>query len=291
MHLIVGLGNPGRRYARTRHNAGFFVLDEIARRRGATFATTRHADVARAPGLVLAKPTTFMNVSGLAVQAAMARHAIRPDHVVVVHDDLDLPLGRVRVKRGGSAAGQRGVQDIIDRVGDDFVRVRVGIGRPPAGWPSERWVLSPFDDGERETLERVLTAAADAVDVLLERGLEAAMNVTNGLDLAAPAEQPTEVPTEVPTEASGRGTPGPDAPRGRAPAPDATARPEAPAPDATARPEAPAPETPASEGRTPEAPAPEALEPEALEPEPLAPEALTPDDERDATAADPSQRR
>ena len=186
MHLIVGLGNPGPRYAGTRHNAGFFVLDEVARRRGSTFAKTRHADVARADGLVLAKPTTFMNVSGLAVQAAMTRHGIRPEDVIVVHDDLDLPLGRIRVKRGGSAAGQRGVQDTIDRVGAGFVRVRIGIGRPPAGWATERWVLSRFEEADRETLERVVEAAADAVGILLGEGLEAAMNVTNGLDLANP---------------------------------------------------------------------------------------------------------
>jgi peptidyl-tRNA hydrolase, PTH1 family len=187
MHLIVGLGNPGPRYAGTRHNAGFLVLDELARRRGAAFTKTRHAGVARADGVILAKPTTFMNVSGLAVQAAMARYGVRPEDVVVVHDDLDLPLGRIRVKRGGSAAGQRGVQDTIDRIGAAFVRVRVGIGRPPPDWATERWVLSRFGDDEQGTLGRVVAAAADAVDVVLEAGLEAAMNVTNGLDLAAPA--------------------------------------------------------------------------------------------------------
>jgi peptidyl-tRNA hydrolase, PTH1 family len=196
MHLIVGLGNPGPRYAGTRHNAGFFVLDEIARRRGAAFSKTRHADVARSDDLVLTKPTTFMNVSGLAVQAAMARHGIRLEHVVVVHDDLDLPLGRIRVKRGGSAAGQRGVQDTIDRVGTGFARVRIGIGRPPADWPTERWVLSRFEEAERETLLRVVDAAADAVGVLVREGLEAAMNVTNGLDLAQAPETPPSAPTD-----------------------------------------------------------------------------------------------
>ncbi|CAN5852017.1 aminoacyl-tRNA hydrolase [soil metagenome] len=190
MHLIVGLGNPGPKYARTRHNAGFFVLDTVAERRGATFGKGKRAEEARVDDLILAKPTTFMNLSGLAVQGLMARHGIRPEEVVIVHDDLDLPLGRVRVKRGGGAAGQRGVQDVMERVGPAFVRVRIGIGRPPPAWAVERWVLSRFGDDEQELLVRVVAAGADAVDLIAASGLDAAMNVINGLDLARPAEPP-----------------------------------------------------------------------------------------------------
>jgi peptidyl-tRNA hydrolase, PTH1 family len=160
-------------------------VERLAARRGASFEKGRHALTARAANLLLVKPTTFMNLSGTAVQALMTRHGVRPDALVVVHDDLDLPLGRLRLKAGGGAGGQRGVQDVSARIGPAFTRVRVGIGRPPAGWGAERWVLTPFDEGERELVARVIEAAADAVDRLVEEGLERAMNVVNGLDLAA----------------------------------------------------------------------------------------------------------
>jgi peptidyl-tRNA hydrolase, PTH1 family len=187
MHLVIGLGNPGPRYAGTRHNAGFLVVEALAARRGVRFEKSRHADVVRAGALVLAKPTTFMNLSGLAAQSLMTRHGVRPAAVVVIHDDLDLPFGRIRVKAGGGAGGQRGVQDIADRVGPDFVRVRIGIGRPPPGWTSERWVLAPFEPQQLDALARVVATAADAVELVLTSGLEAAMNAVNGLDLAPEA--------------------------------------------------------------------------------------------------------
>jgi peptidyl-tRNA hydrolase, PTH1 family len=195
VRLVVGLGNPGPRYARTRHNVGAMVVDELAARRGGRFRKQRHADVAVTEGLVLAKPTTFMNRSGTAVLALLARHGVRPEAVVAVHDDLDLPLGRLRVKQGGGAGGQRGVQDIIDRVGPGFVRVRIGVSRPPDGWPSERWVLSRFSPDEADVVTRVVATAADAVLVVIEQGTEAAMNAVNGLDLAAPeSTEPTSAP-------------------------------------------------------------------------------------------------
>jgi len=195
VQLVVGLGNPGPRYAGTRHNAGFLVVDALARRHGLTFAKQRHALVARgAGGVVVARPTTFMNLSGAAVQALMARHGVRPDDVLVVHDDLDLPLGRVRLKRGGGAGGQRGVQDTIDRVGPAFARLKVGVSRPPAGWPAERWVLSRFDDAELPLLERVVEAATDALEHWLADGLDAAQRFANGLDLAAEAAEAAEAP-------------------------------------------------------------------------------------------------
>jgi peptidyl-tRNA hydrolase, PTH1 family len=182
--LIVGLGNPGSRYSGTRHNAGFLVMDRVAGRLGCTFSSDRHADVARCGDVTLAKPTTFMNRSGVAVQALMTRRGVRPAELVVVHDDLDLPLGRVRVKHGGGAGGQRGVQDVIGAIGAAFARVRVGIGRPPPPWPAERWVLSRFADHEHALVERVADAAADAVQLLVRDGLEAAMNAVNGRDFA-----------------------------------------------------------------------------------------------------------
>jgi PTH1 family peptidyl-tRNA hydrolase len=207
VQLVVGLGNPGPRYAGTRHNAGFLVVDALAQRRTLTFAKQRHALVARGPsGLVVARPTTFMNLSGAAVQALMTRHGVRPDDVLLVHDDLDLPLGRVRLKRGGGAGGQRGVQDTIDRVGPAFARLKVGVSRPPTGWPAERWVLSRFDETELPLVERVVAAATDALELWLDDGLEAAQRYANGLDLAAEAtatETPESETPETPDPAEG----------------------------------------------------------------------------------------
>ena len=188
MALVVGLGNPGPRYQGTRHNAGFLVVDELARRWGSTFDGDRLAKRARHGAHRLLKPWTFMNLSGRAVQAEMTRLTIPPTDLVVVHDDLDLPLGRIRIKRGGGAGGQKGIRDIAERIGPDFARVRVGIGRPPERWTVENWVLSRFRPDEEELVSEVVALAADAVELLLEEGLEPAMNRINGTDLRAPEE-------------------------------------------------------------------------------------------------------
>jgi PTH1 family peptidyl-tRNA hydrolase len=192
LKLIVGLGNPGARYAGTRHNAGFLVVDELARRWGAGFRAGRQADAASAPGVVLLKPRTFMNLSGAAVQAQMARGRIAPGDLLVVHDDLDLPLGRLRLRRGGGAGGQRGVQDVIARIGPDFDRLKVGISRPPEGWTAEHWVLSRFRDDETELIERVVGHAADAIERVRDEGWAKAVTWTNALDLAAPPPAPPD---------------------------------------------------------------------------------------------------
>lgn len=197
MALIVGLGNPGPKYAETRHNAGFLVVDELARRWGARFSRGKQADVARGepPWAAhrLVKPQSFMNLSGAAVQSVLARHGGGDDRLLVIHDDLDLPLGRLRFKRGGGAGGQKGVRDIAARLGPDFDRLKVGIGRPPERWTVENWVLSSFRPEERERLAEVIAAAADGVTAWLEHGLDDAMNRVNGLDLAlAPAPEESD---------------------------------------------------------------------------------------------------
>lgn len=190
MKLIVGLGNPGTRYAGTRHNAGFLVVDELAKRWGVGFRAGRQADAAAAPGAVLLKPRTFMNLSGLAVQAEMARSRIAPADLLVVHDDLDLPLGRLRLRRGGGAGGQRGVQDVIARIGADFDRLKVGVSRPPESWTAEHWVLSRFREDEAELLASVVRHAADAIERVRDEGWARAVTWANGLDLAAPPPPP-----------------------------------------------------------------------------------------------------
>ena len=169
----MGLGNPGRSYERTRHNVGFLVADELARRHGGSWRKKKKTEAAPVSlGLkevTLLKPTTFMNNSG----AALAGR--RTEDLIVVHDDLDLPPGDVRVKVGGGAGGHKGLRSLIGRLGPDFVRVRVGIGHPPVGVSTTEYVLSRMDATVRDALPR----AADAVEAVVEDGPEAAMNHFN----------------------------------------------------------------------------------------------------------------
>ena len=171
--FVVGLGNPGRSYERTRHNAGYLVADELARRHAGTWRKRKKTEAAPVTlGLTdatLLKPTTFMNNTGSAVSD------YRPENLVVVHDDLDLETGTVRVKVGGGAGGHNGLRSIIGRLGNDFVRVRIGIGRPPAGLGVTDYVLGKMNSTVRDAIPR----AADAVETVVEEGPEAAMNRFN----------------------------------------------------------------------------------------------------------------
>jgi PTH1 family peptidyl-tRNA hydrolase len=171
--FVVGLGNPGRSYERTRHNAGYLVADELARRHGGSWRKRKKAEAAPVSvGLTdttLLKPTTFMNDSGSAISD------YRPEDLIIVHDDLDLEAGDVRVKVGGGAGGHNGLRSIIGRLGNDFVRVRIGIGRPPAGVTVTDYVLSRMDPVVKEAIPN----AADAVEFVVEHGPEAAMNRFN----------------------------------------------------------------------------------------------------------------
>jgi len=171
--VVVGLGNPGRSYERTRHNVGFLVADELASRHGGSWRKRKKAEAAPVrlgfEDVTLLKPTTFMNNSG----AALAGY--ETDDLIVVHDDLDLPEGDVRVKVGGGAGGHNGLRSLIGRLGPDFVRVRVGVGRPPAGMGVTDYVLGKMDSAVRNAVPR----AADAVEAVVEDGPEAAMNRFN----------------------------------------------------------------------------------------------------------------
>jgi PTH1 family peptidyl-tRNA hydrolase len=180
--LIVGLGNPGPRYELTRHNVGQLVLDELAARRGETFrahkAQARVAETWLRPGgakLILAKPNTFMNVSGGPVAGLAKFYGIEPDHLVVVHDELDIPFDAIKLKIGGGHGGHNGVRDVAKALDTgDFARVRVGIGRPPGRQDAADWVLDPFGATERKNLPILLGDAADAVEQLIDEGLLAA---------------------------------------------------------------------------------------------------------------------
>ena len=187
MYLIVGLGNPGKKYERHRHNLGFMTVDRLHIEQGLPAWKEKFSGVfSRGAGfgddLVVLKPMTYMNVSGDSVQPAAAFVKADPQHVVVVHDELDLPFGEVRIKLGGGHAGHNGLRSIIERLGTpDFVRIRVGIGRPPTGFTGDiaDYVLSSFDAVEAATLPDVLERALGATRVVVEKGPSQAQNLVN----------------------------------------------------------------------------------------------------------------
>jgi len=185
--LVVGLGNPGAEYARTRHNVGQVVLDELAARAGSSFK--RHRSQARvaevrlgtlpggAPGprAVLAAPSSYMNVSGGPVAGLAKYFGVEVDHLVVVHDELDVDFGVVRLKRGGGEGGHNGLRSISQSLGSkDYTRVRVGVGRPPGRQDPADFVLKEFSSTEKKELPFLVPDAADAVELLVTAGLEAA---------------------------------------------------------------------------------------------------------------------
>lgn len=180
--LIVGLGNPGPGYAANRHNVGQMVLDLLGERMRATFKRHRaNAMIAEGritpggPKLVLAKPLSFMNVSGTPVAALARFYKIPPARIIVVHDELDIPFDSVRIKLGGGAGGHNGIKSIgVNLTTQDFLRVRVGIGRPPGRQDAADYVLRDFAGPERSALPVLLEEAADAVELLASDGLEVA---------------------------------------------------------------------------------------------------------------------
>ncbi|HET6209764.1 MAG TPA: aminoacyl-tRNA hydrolase [Jatrophihabitans sp.] len=183
--LVVGLGNPGPRYAATRHNAGFFVLDELADRAGGSFrvhkASGGRAEVVegRLAGqpAVLVKPRSYMNESGGPVVSISRFYKVDVERIVVVHDELDLPFGTIRLKRGGGEGGHNGLKSTSAALGSkDYARVRFGIGRPPGRQDPAEFVLREFAAVERKDLEYLIDRAADAAEAILGKGLEAAQN-------------------------------------------------------------------------------------------------------------------
>ena len=201
--LLVGLGNPGPRYAATRHNFGFMALDALIERARELGGAPRAALSSRKdmeavtislpvlPGGAFAqflcvKPLTFMNLSGRAVRGAMDFYSLTPADVLVVHDELDLPLGRMRAKRGGGNAGHNGLKSVTQELGTpDFVRLRLGIGRPEPGRDVAGYVLEPFRNDEFAVVRRVVPAAVDAVMTFLEEGLDAVMRKAGAFDATA----------------------------------------------------------------------------------------------------------
>ncbi len=200
--MIVGLGNPGEQYRMTRHNAGFMVVDAVlaeAREKhyrtaeelpGPDDSETFAVSLPKVPknrGLfLLAKPMTYMNRSGVAVARLCKEHGVSPQNVLVVHDEMDLPLGRLKIKKGGGVAGHNGLRSLVDELGTDaFTRLRVGIGRPEQSWQVKDYVLTPFSPVELELLPPVLARARDALPLFFGRGLSAAQQFLHPFDAAA----------------------------------------------------------------------------------------------------------
>lgn len=185
MHLIVGLGNPGREYAGSRHNLGFQVVEALSRHLKAAKPIQKHwslyavADY-KGKQVMLAQPLTYMNLSGRAVIELMRNNNVDLLNLLIVYDDLDLPQGSIRLRKKGGSAGHRGIQSIIDTLGSaDFPRLRIGIGKPPDGMEGSDYVLQVIDPGELVLINEALNKAVEAILLFVDEGLEAAMNNFN----------------------------------------------------------------------------------------------------------------
>ena len=194
--LVVGLGNPGSKYERNRHNIGFRVVDELARGLPAwkpnKLGGEATTGLVAGTKCVLLKPQEFMNLSGFAVQRAMAFHDIEPANLLVVHDEIDLDFGIVRLKQGGGHGGHNGLRSIMEQLGTgDFARLRMGVGRdpnkPPGSKDAASWVLADFSKAQEAVLSAVISAGCEDIETTLVKGIVVAMNQHNGRSTLAPA--------------------------------------------------------------------------------------------------------
>jgi PTH1 family peptidyl-tRNA hydrolase len=181
--LVVGLGNPGPQYAKTRHNVGFMVADLLAERLGAPFKVHKRSGAEIVTGrlgnrsVVVAKPRTFMNESGRHIGPLAKFYSVSPADMIVIHDELDIDFGKIRLKLGGGEGGHNGLRSVANALGTkDFQRVRIGIGRPPGRKDPAAFVLEPFTAAERAELATICELAADATELLIAAGLEPAQN-------------------------------------------------------------------------------------------------------------------
>jgi PTH1 family peptidyl-tRNA hydrolase len=190
LKVVAGLGNPGPEYSATRHNVGFMVAELFAARNGFALKKKGHQaiyGIGRCAGqeLLVLLPQTFMNRSGASVASVTRSQQLKPADLIVVHDDIDLPFGSLRIKVGGGHGGHNGLRDIRSVLGSgDFVRLRIGVGRPPAGGDVARYVLREFSPTEKKQLDDLLLMAVQALEMLLEHGLQPAMNAFNNRDIS-----------------------------------------------------------------------------------------------------------
>ena len=184
--LVVGLGNPGDKYENTRHNAGFLVVDELGERgrfpiQRLKYKALTNTAVIGGQGVLVMKPVTYMNLSGEAVGEAARFYKIQPDHVLVISDDVDLPLGKLRIRTGGSAGGHNGLKSVIQHLGtDQFPRLKVGVGgKPHPDYDMADWVLGKLQGEDKQTMDQAAARAADAIECFLRDGPDKAMNRFN----------------------------------------------------------------------------------------------------------------
>jgi len=185
MFLIVGLGNPGMAYAHTRHNLGFRIVQQVARETGITLSKKGHKarygeGLIDGEKIILARPQTYVNLSGQSVKSFLQSLGIAPSQLLVIHDDIDLPFGALRLKRGGGSGGHNGIESIIRHIQtDEFNRLKVGVGRPPLKEEPADYVLKSFSSSEKKKLSPLIAKAAEAVLMVIEQGMERAMNEYN----------------------------------------------------------------------------------------------------------------
>ncbi|WP_346355201.1 aminoacyl-tRNA hydrolase [Azotosporobacter soli] len=185
MKIIVGLGNPGQEYSATKHNVGFMVLDELASRWNVTGWRKRsNAEVAEyrlgSEAVLLVKPQTYMNLSGTAVGELARWYKVAEEDIVVIFDDMDLPTGKLRLRMKGGSGGHRGIESLLQHLAkDSFLRLRMGIGRPPAGWQVVDYVLSRFTAEEQPLIAAAIERSAEAVEAIVKDGMNKAMNLFN----------------------------------------------------------------------------------------------------------------
>lgn len=191
-HMIVGLGNPGRQYEKTRHNVGWHAVDALARRYSLRYDETQfNAIIAKGTiqgkRVMLVKPLTYMNLSGQAVQPLAGFYKVPTERLLVVNDDMDIDFGKLRLRQTGSAGGQKGLKDILQRLGtQDIARVRIGVGRPPGRMAASAWVLKPFEGDDAITATLLADRAADAIETWLASGIELAMTAHSNASVDAP---------------------------------------------------------------------------------------------------------
>jgi PTH1 family peptidyl-tRNA hydrolase len=184
MWLIAGLGNPGPKYELTRHNVGFLTIDQLAARnncqsmKNSFSAETARIEISGEP-CVLLKPQTFMNSSGISVQQAMSFHKIDPQNILIIHDELDIPFGEIKLKVGGGHGGHNGLRDISRLIGPNFIRLRMGIGRPNIKGTESNYVLKNYSQGEIKTLEEQLFKGCEIIETVLSSGITKAQNSAN----------------------------------------------------------------------------------------------------------------
>jgi len=182
MHIIIGLGNPGPKYVNTRHNLGFMAIDSIAESsvwKSECKAETQKMQIA-GKDILLAKPQTFMNLSGECVQALMTFYKVKPENLLVFSDDINLACGKMRIRPNGSAGGQNGLKNIIEHIGQNFARVRIGAGKVPEHWDLINWVLSPISKEDKPLCEEAISKVKELCQVYLTKGVETVQNLFNG---------------------------------------------------------------------------------------------------------------